>query len=101
MVRLAGLVHQGRLKPGDRLPAELTLAERTRVSRATLREALRTMQLRGLIVSRRGAGNFIAFGKSEDLAEALQYLAMQDLFELRLIIEASNVDQAAKRANRP
>ena len=100
MVRLAGLVHQGRLKPGDRLPAERTLAERMRVSRATLREALRTMQLRGLIVSRRGAGNFIAVGKPEDLAEALHHLALQDIFELRLLIEPSIAALAAERANR-
>src|SRR5437870_13745144 len=89
MVRLAGLLHQGRLKPGDRLPPERALAERMHVSRATLREALRVMQLRGLIVSRQGAGNFIAGGKPEDLAEALHHLALQDLFQLRLLIEPS------------
>src|SRR6266487_2989795 len=100
MVRLAGLLHQGRLKPGDRLPAERTLAERMRVSRATLRAALRAMQLRGLIVSRRGAGNFIAGGKPEDLAEALHHLALQDIFELRLLIEPSIAALAAERANR-
>jgi GntR family transcriptional repressor for pyruvate dehydrogenase complex len=100
MVRLAGLVNQGRLKPGDRLPAERALAERMRVSRATLREALRVMQLQGLIVSRRGAGNFIAGGKPEDLAQALHNLALQDIFELRLLIEPSIAALAAERANR-
>ena len=100
MVRLAGLVHQGRLKPGDRLPPERALAERMHVSRATLREALRVMQLRGLIVSRQGAGNFIAGGKPEDLAEALHHLALQDIFELRLLIEPSIAALAAERANR-
>src|SRR6266513_1711940 len=100
MVRLAGLVYQGRLKPGDRLPPERALAERMHVSRATLREALRVMQLRGLIVSRQGAGNFIAGGKPEDLAEALHNLALQDIFELRLLIEPSIAALAAERANR-
>ena len=100
MVRLAGLINQGRLKPGNRLPSERALAERMRVSRATLREALRVMQLRGLIVSRRGAGNFIAGGKAEDLAEALHHLALQDIFELRLLIEPSIAALAAERANR-
>ena len=89
MVRLAGLMNQGRLKPGDRLPSERSLAERMRVSRATLREALRVMQLQGLIVSRRGAGNFIAGGKPEELAAALHHLALQDIFEFRLLIEPS------------
>ena len=100
MVRLAGLVNQGRLKPGDRLPSERALAERMRVSRATLREALRVMQLQGLITSRRGAGNFIAGGKPEELAEALHHLALQDIFELRLLIEPSIAALAAERANR-
>jgi GntR family transcriptional repressor for pyruvate dehydrogenase complex len=100
MVRLAGLLNQGRLKPGDRLPAERTLSGRMGVSRATLREALRVMQLRGLIVSRRGAGNYIAGGKPEDLAEALHHLALQDIFELRLLIEPSIAALAAERANR-
>jgi GntR family transcriptional regulator, transcriptional repressor for pyruvate dehydrogenase complex len=100
MVRLAGLVTQGRLKPGDRLPAERALAGRMRVSRATLREALRVMQLQGLIVSRRGAGNFIAGGKPEDLAHALHHLALQDIFELRLLIEPAIAALAAQRANR-
>ena len=100
MVRLAGLMDQGRLKPGDRLPSERALAERMRVSRATLREALRAMQLRGLILSRRGAGNFIAGGRPEELAEALHHLALQDIFELRLLIEPSIAALAAERATR-
>ena len=100
MVRLAGLINQGRLKPGDRLPSERALAERMRVSRATLREALRVMQLRGLILSRRGAGNFIAGGKPEELAETLHHLALQDIFELRLLIEPSIAALAAERATR-
>jgi GntR family transcriptional repressor for pyruvate dehydrogenase complex len=100
MVRLAGLLNQGRLKPGDRLPSERALAERLRASRATIREALRAMQLKGLIVSRRGAGSFIAGGTPEDLAEALHHLALQDIFELRLLIEPSIAALAAERANR-
>jgi GntR family transcriptional repressor for pyruvate dehydrogenase complex len=98
MVRLEGLVNQGRLKPGDRLPAERMLAERMHVSRATLREALRMMQLQGLITSRRGSGNFIAGGKAEDLAQALHHLALRDIFELRLLVEPSIAALAAERA---
>src|SRR2546430_14855661 len=80
--------------------SERALAGRMRVSRATLREALRVMQLQGLIVSRRGAGNFIAGGKPEDLAHALHHLALQDIFELRLLIEPAIAALAAQRANR-
>ena len=100
MVRLARLVHEGSLQPGDRLPPERTLAERMHVSRATLREALRVMRLQGLIISRQGAGNFIAGGRAEDVALALHHLALQDIFELRLLIEPSIAALAAERATR-
>jgi GntR family transcriptional regulator, transcriptional repressor for pyruvate dehydrogenase complex len=99
MVRLADLIRKGSLKPGDRLPAERGLAEQMKVSRATLREALRVMQLRGLVVSRQGAGNYIASGPAEDLALALDHLALQDIFELRLLIEPSVAALAAQRAS--
>lgn len=98
MVRLAALIRKGSLKPGDRLPAERGLAEKMQVSRATLREALRVMQLRGIIVSKQGAGNYIASGAAEDLALALDHLALQDIFELRLLIEPSIAALAAQRA---
>ncbi len=98
MVRLADLIRKGSLKPGDRLPAERGLAEKMQVSRATLREALRVMQLRGIIVSKQGAGNYIASGAAEDLALALDHLALQDIFELRLLIEPSIAALAAQRA---
>ncbi len=100
MVRLAGLLQQGRLKPGDRLPSERALAERLRVSRATIREALRAMQLKGLIVSRHGSGSFMADGRPEELANALHHLALHDIFELRLLIEPSIAALAAERATR-
>lgn len=99
LVRLADLIRKGSLKPGDRLPAERGLAEKMKVSRATLREALRVMQLRGIIVSKQGAGSYIASGAPEDLALALDHLALQDIFELRLLIEPSIAALAALRAS--
>ena len=53
------LVQDGSLKHGDRLPPERDLADRLRVSRSSLREAMRALELRGLVVSRPGAGTFI------------------------------------------
>lgn len=98
MVQLAELIRRGQLRPGDRLPAERELAERLHVSRATVREALRVMQLQGLLESRHGAGNFIALGSAERLQLALNHLALQDIFELRMLIEPSIAALAAQRA---
>ena len=98
MVRLAELIRKGRFKPGDRLPSERDLAAQIKISRATLREALRVMQLQGVIVSRRGSGNYIASGNAQDLARTLDQLALKDIFELRFIIEPPIAALAAQRA---
>ena len=98
MFQLAELIRKGRFRPGDRLPAERDLAAQLKVSRATLREALRAMQLQGIILSRRGAGNYMTGGNAHDLALALDQLALHDIFELRLLIEPSIAALAAQRA---
>jgi GntR family transcriptional regulator len=54
-----------KLKPGDRLPTERDLSERLRVNRATLRQALRILQDRGIIERRQGKGTFVATPKIE------------------------------------
>ena len=46
-------------KPGDRLPSEPALARQMGVSRATLREAMRTFETQGLIRRRQGIGTFV------------------------------------------
>jgi GntR family transcriptional regulator len=60
--RLAEAIAGGHLGPGDRLPPERTLAERFRVSRMTLRQALDSLEHRGLLIRTRGrkGGTFVA-----------------------------------------
>ena len=52
--RIKSLIINGHLKPGDRLPSELDLASRFNVSRQTIREALRILELSGLVAVQRG-----------------------------------------------
>ncbi len=56
---LSNMISDGTYGPGDRLPPEPELAEQLGISRATLREALRSFEDRGLITRRRGKGTFV------------------------------------------
>ncbi len=55
---LAALIHQCQI--GEQLPPEPQLARQLGVSRATLREAMRSFEERGLIVRKHGVGTFVA-----------------------------------------
>lgn len=55
---LASRLASGKIPPGTKLPAEPELAEEMGVSRATLREALRSLEEDGLVTRTRGAGTY-------------------------------------------
>ena len=65
------LIADGHLKSGDRLPPERDLAERFRVSRTSVREAMRALESRGLIGIRPGEGAFVREVSVETLVEPL------------------------------
>lgn len=98
------LIRQGRLKARDQLPSERELAETFKVSRTSVREALRALETQGLIVSRTGMGNFVVDLPVEALIGPLARLlidekkSLADLFELRKIIEPDIAALAAERA---
>ena len=97
------LIQQGDLGPGDQLPPERVLAETFQVSRASVREALRALELRGLIEGRQGGGTFVRALSSDDLipplASALLTGAeMDQLMEVREMIEPHIAELAALRA---
>jgi DNA-binding FadR family transcriptional regulator len=57
--RLADDMRSGLLTPGERLPSERDLARTLEVSRASVREALASLQLQGVVETRHGAGTFV------------------------------------------
>ncbi len=99
------LVRDGALKPGDRLPPERELAQQLNVSRASVREAMRLMDMQGLVIIRPGSGTFITEDTVEVIVQAFSSLlsgptsAASDIFEMRLILEPQVVSLAAERAS--
>ena len=57
--RLADDIRSGVLAPGERLPSERDLARTLEVSRASVREALASLALQGVVETRHGAGTFV------------------------------------------
>jgi len=52
-------IHEELLKPGDKLPPERELAEMFQVSRSSVRDAIRTLEMMGLVEPRQGEGNVV------------------------------------------
>ncbi len=104
--RIEQLVRSGDLKAGDRLPPEPELAHTLRVSRNSLREALKGLMYLGLIKSRAGDGTYIQSSLSRVLSQHFQWMILLnevkhlEIYELRKIIEPDVAALAAKRATR-
>jgi GntR family transcriptional repressor for pyruvate dehydrogenase complex len=102
--QIRGLIADGQLKSGDRLPPERDLAERFRVSRTSVREALRALESTGLVEIRAGEGAFVRPASVEALVEPLALVilthreATADLYEARRLLEPPIAALAARRA---
>ena len=100
------LIREGKLKASDQLPSERELAETFKVSRTSVREALRALETQGLVVSRTGTGTFVADLPIESLVAPLATLlieeksALADIFEMRKLIEPRIAALAAERATK-
>ena len=106
VVTLERLIIGGELAIGDRLPPEREFAHQLKVSRSTLREALRVLELAGLIDRAPGRGtvilgpgktpkgNVLASGLDVDQSELI------DVMDVRACIEPPVAARAARRATR-
>lgn len=103
--QIKDMIKTGKLKNGDKLPPERELVEQLKVSRTSIREALRSLEILGLIESRQGEGNFIRKSFQQSLLEPLSIMFMlqesspNEVLELRRILETELASLAAKNIN--
>lgn len=101
--QIKAMIEEGTLKKGDKLPSERSLVEQLQVSRTSIREALRALEVIGLIECRQGEGNYIKASFEDNLLEPLSIMFMlegsnsQEIWELRKIMEVEAAGLAAKR----
>lgn len=97
-------IRQGIYRAGDQLPPEREFAEQLQVSRPSLREALRVLEMTGIVESRHGGGTFVLDMFSAGIVSPLSMLleatgdVVGDLWEMRLIFEPAIAARAAVRA---
>lgn len=102
--QIENLIAGGKLKPGDRLPAERDLAQQLDVSRPSLREALLILESRGLLQARRGGGFSVTDVTAPTITDPLVHLlqrhpeTVDDILELRHGLECVAAEFAALRA---
>jgi len=95
--KIREIIQERNLQPGDRLPSERELTYLLHVGRSSVREALRAMELLGLIETRRGEGTFIVDFRKHQLVELLSSFVFQrenadyDILEVKRIIETSGI----------
>lgn len=102
--QIQGMISDGLLKPGDKLPPERELAEAFQVSRTSLREAIRALEILGLVEARQGEGTVVRDLSASSLVSPLSAVLSQkrelvsELLDVRRMIEPPLAARAAKHA---
>lgn len=101
---LESLILSGELEPGAKLPPERELAEQIGVSRTVLREAVRILVTKGMLVTRHGVGTIVQQANSDQFAESMSFLmkaqnlTLDNLHQVRVMLEVENAGLAAQFA---
>ena len=98
------LIASGTLRPGDRLPNERELAAKFGVGRSSLRDAIRTLEVMGIVESRHGSGTVVRDLSTDALVVPLASVLAQkrelvaELLDVRRMIEPALAARAAANA---
>ena len=104
VIQIQELIDQGRLKHGDQLPPERELATIFKVSRHSVREAIRILEQKKVLRSRPGSGTYIIL---EDESSVVEFLArainrekhtISEIFQFRELLEPQIAGLAAQNA---
>ncbi len=106
MERISALIDEHKLEPGNKLPSERELASALSVSRASVRQAIAALSVKGLLVIRQGDGTYVSdLGdeKSHMLELLGNYLAKRqvvpdDILESRILVECEAARLCTNRA---
>ncbi len=102
--QIRSLVEKKRLKQGEKLPPERDLSEIFKVSRATVREAIFSLETMNLVRRRQGDGTYITAARGEDLVQPMALSLLHekddliDIFSLRKLIEPEVAHLASENA---
>jgi GntR family transcriptional repressor for pyruvate dehydrogenase complex len=98
------MISKGTVAPGSKFPPERELAKEFGVNRASLRQALKVLEIMGVITQRVGDGTYLSATAESLLNEPMEFLILLDdlshheLFETRMIVEPELAARAAERA---
>lgn len=101
---IKAMIVSGELKPGQRLPPEKELSERLGLSRNSLREAVKSLEVIRVLDVRRGDGTYVTSLEPHLLLEAMAFVvdlhqdaSVIEIFEVRRVLEAHAAGLAAVR----
>ena len=105
ILRIKDMLLSGALRPGDRLPPEKELSESLGLSRNSLREAVKALELIRVLDVRRGDGTFVTSLEPRLLLEAMSFVvdlhqdhSVLDLLEVRRLLEPPAAAMACRHA---
>ncbi|UOQ89607.1 FadR family transcriptional regulator [Agromyces endophyticus] len=105
ILRIKEMIISGELAPGDRLPPEKELSERLGLSRSSLREAVKALEVIRVLDVRRGDGTYVTSLEPRLLLEAMSFVvdlhddhSVLEIFAVRRILEPAAASLAARNA---
>lgn len=104
--RLVAAIREAKLPPGTKIPTERELGDQFGVSRTVIREAIRHLAAKGILVTQSGSGVRVADVGHEGVSESLSIFLLQrgpldpvKINEVRNCLELKTVELAAQRAS--